>query len=396
MQDSPTRLSPREAPLWRLPEVERALAEASDAWASDGAAAALSPLRRANRLLQTTGHLYWHRRGERLLVAVAEAAHGGAAGTTGPVRNALREFERQIWQAGVPAGAEGLWDDPDPGDADPAVVMGWPVAAARAPALSSRAIPLRQRFERDLLDVLRGPQTGAGAAMARMAATARELYALVPHPYDLWRLAAACLNSLVATPPGLREKRLCARLNLLLAHQLKPDAQTREVEQMFTNEALVLLARHVCGAPIGGADVLTDFGLLQCLILPPAFDLPDESDADARAWQPVGPLSVRLGAWQLFLDKADAWLPALPDPDATLALARGARQIGLAPVARLAAALVGTADSARRHGIAMAPYAQAIDALRGMLHQFAAQAYPEAQASLVTELARSREAMLQR
>ena len=89
----------RDTPLWRLPEVADALTEASDAW-SNGPAASLGPLRRANRLLQSSGHADWALHGERLVQATAEAAYGQPA-SQDTQRNALRQFERDIWQASM-------------------------------------------------------------------------------------------------------------------------------------------------------------------------------------------------------------------------------------------------------------------------------------------------------
>lgn len=431
---SPTVLDTR---LWRLPEAERALAEAADAWAAGGPAAALSALRRTNRVLQEAGQVHWRQHGERLLAAVAQAAHTDPPVALGPLRNALREFERQVWRLGAPparkadeGGVGGAGEAREVADTsidalkniaadgstdgDAAELDGWPIAAARHPTWAgdaARAGPLRQRFERDLLPALRATGGEAGAAFSRMAATAGQLCAPDERPRDMWRLAAAWLATV--RMPTLRDKRLCAQLNLVLARQLKAANEDTERaapddERVLSHALMAALVRSdgALDSALDGAHdgMLVDFGWLQHRVSQPGFVWPgategdaiDGRHADAMAWQSVGPLSVRQGVSERFLDLADDSLPALPDPQAAWVLARGAWQIGLTSVARLAAVLAALGDDAARSGTPLSadipPIASAIDALRGMLHQFAAQAFPEARADLVAALARLRAA----
>ncbi|MDE2288887.1 hypothetical protein [Pandoraea sp.] len=379
-----------EAPLWRLPDVEQALNAASEVWAGEGPGAVLPPLRRANRILQNTGHADWHQQGESLVRAIAEAAYGPTP-LTDPLRNALREFEQAIWHAGVPPGAASL----------PAVagqLAGWPIAAAHwsAPA-EPRAV--RNRFERALLPMLQDASAG-GEALDALAGCARDL-AAADTALDYWGLAETTLRALAGRPLTLSLKRLCAQMNLSLGRQLQGDAGGGEVDPALTRQTLIELAIADAEAPApANQAVLCDFGMLQPLMVRPV-DVPTPTDETplSRQWRTVGPLAVQQEAGAAFLEQADALLPALPEPAAAFALARHAHRIGLASVARLAAALGAVGDSAGRHGLAPGDAwpklaANAAQTLHGMLHQFAADTYPEPRPKQVDELAAAREAML--
>lgn len=448
---SPSTRETRDAPLWRLPDVAEALTEASDAW-SNGPAAALGPLRRANRLLQTSGHADWALHGERLVQAIAETAYG-QPGSQDAMRNALRQFEREIWQAGAapstlaaampaaaPEGAEGRsW--PGAPTAGELRMTGWAVATPRLHGLPAGTAPLRADVERVLLRLLRpdADATDSTAALAQLADLAADLHrAGATAPLDYWRLAAAWLR-FARAPLSLADKRQIGRMNMALRRQLtRPTTpgQTAQASAVPTSVAQAATASATVATNPGQtaaktqAEVIPGHDLIEALatwqahapdswlstlladfgVLRRSGTLP-ESLADAveaaqkqgagsssRDWLRIGPLAVRHDVCQTFLSLADEALPNLNDPAVAGRVAEYASAIGLAPVARLAAAVSATGERLAASPPAEpggpAALAMTVKALRGMLHQFAADAYPEPRPDLIAEMAMWRERAL--
>ncbi|WP_374621994.1 hypothetical protein [Pandoraea sp.] len=423
----------RDSPLWRLPDVAQALTDASDAWSS-GPAGALGPLRRANRLLQASGHADWALHGERLVQAIAEAAYG-QAGSHDVERNALRQFERDIWQAGAaptagpntadapaPAVVENWPGAPSPGELR---MAGWVIAIPRLDGLPAGTAPLRADVERVLLRLLRSDTEIADttAALAQLADLAADLHrAGATAPLDYWRLAAAWLR-FARAPLSLADKRQIGRMNLALRRQLTRPAGPRDyqeapasvapgtsgksaVEAIPGHDLLEALATWHEQAPDRWLSaLLTDFGVLRHPghLPEPLADAAETAQkqgagTSSRDWLRIGPLAVRQDICQTFLSLADDALPNLNDPAVAATVAQYAAAIGLAPVARLAAAVAATGER-----LAVSPpaapggpaaLAMTVRALRGMLHQFAADAYPEPRPDLIAEMAMWRERAL--
>ncbi|VVD96076.1 response regulator receiver:CheW-like protein:ATP-binding region, ATPase-like:Hpt [Pandoraea horticolens] len=418
------------APLWRLPEVAEALTEASDAW-SNGPAAALGPLRRANRLLQSSGHADWALHGERLVQAIAEAAYG-QLGSQDAQRNALRQFERDIWQAGATpaaapasadtaAAAESWSGAPSPGELR---MAGWAIAPPRLHGLPAGTAPLRADVERVLLRLLRpdADATDTTAALAQLADLAADLHrAGATAPLDYWRLAAAWLR-FARAPLSLADKRQIGRMNLALRKQLArpsgpgdatPASATAGASGKGANEVvpghdlLEALATWHAQAPDSWlGTLLADFGVLRR----PGGRLPEPladavqvaqkqgAGSSSRDWLRIGPLAVRQDVCQTFLSLADEALPNLNDPAVAAKVAEYSAAIGLAPVARLAAAVAATGErlavSPPAEPGGPAALAMTVKALRGMLHQFAADTYPESRPDLIADMAMWRERAL--
>ncbi|VVE38855.1 hypothetical protein [Pandoraea anhela] len=433
----------REAPLWRLPEVAEALTEASDAW-SNGPAAALGPLRRANRLLQTSGHVDWALQGERLVQAIAEAAYGEPGGQDAQ-RNALRQFERDIWQAGVvqtvqtvPSAASassaepslsqgtagGNWSGaPTPGELR---MAGWAIARPRLHGLPAGTAPLRADVERVLLRLLRpdADATDTTAALGQLADLAADLHrAGATAPLDYWRLAAAWLR-FARAPLSLADKRQIGRMNMALRKQLArpggPDeigttslsatssagAAKASADAIPGHDLLEALATWHAQAPDSWlGTLLADFGVLRRPghLPEPLADAAQAGEkqgagTSSRDWLRIGPLAVRQDVCQTFLSLADEALPNLNDPAVAAQVAQYAAAIGLAPVARLAAAVAATGErlaaSPPAEPRGPAALAMTVKTLRGMLHQFAADTYPEPRPDLIAEMALWRERAL--
>lgn len=442
---SATPRETRDAPLWRLPDVAEALTEASDAW-SNGPAAALGPLRRANRLLQTSGHTDWALHGERLVQAIAETAYG-QPGSQDAMRNALRQFEREIWQAGAapstlaasaPVAAPDWPGAPTPGELR---MTGWAVATPRLHGLPVGTAPLRADVERVLLRLLRpdADATDTTAALAQLADLAADLHrAGATAPLDYWRLAAAWLR-FARAPLSLADKRQIGRMNMALRRQLTRPTTPGQTDQTATvasasatsavstpavsantgqtaaktqaeaipgHDLIEALATWQAQAPDSWlSTLLADFGVLRRSGTLPE-SLADAVEAaqkqgagsSSRDWLRIGPLAVRHDVCQTFLSLADEALPNLNDPAVAGRVAEYASAIGLAPVARLAAAVSATGERLAASPPAEpggpAALAMTVKALRGMLHQFAADAYPEPRPDLIAEMAMWRERAL--
>ncbi|EON15566.1 hypothetical protein [Pandoraea sp. SD6-2] len=425
--------SAREArdttPLWRLPEVAQALTEASDAWSS-GPAAALGPLRRANRLLQSSGHADWSLHGERLVQAIAEAAYG-QPGSQDAQRNALRQFERDIWQAGAaPAAAPASTDTAAASESwsgAPSLgelrMAGWAIAHPRLHGLPAGTAPLRADVERVLLRLLRpdADATDTTAALAQLADLAADLHrAGATAPLDYWRLAAAWLR-FARAPLSLADKRQIGRMNLALRKQLTrpsgpgdatPASATAGGGGKGANEVvpghdlLEALATWHAQAPDSWlGTLLADFGVLRRSgrLPEPLADAVQAAQkqgagSSSRDWLRIGPLAVRQDVCQTFLSLADEALPNLNDPAVAAKVAEYSAAIGLAPVARLAAAVAATGErlavSPPAEPGGPAALAMTVKALRGMLHQFAADTYPESRPDLIADMAMWRERAL--
>ena len=424
----------RDTPLWRLPEVADALTEASDAW-SNGPAASLGPLRRANRLLQSSGHADWALHGERLVQAIAEAAYGQPA-SQDTQRNALRQFERDIWQAGTAPGSSTVAADDAPRASEswPGApsrgelrMAGWPAAHPRLDGLPAGTAPLRADVERVLLRLLRpdAQATDTTAALGELADLAADLHrAGGTAPLDYWRLAAAWLR-LARAPLSLADKRQIGRMNMALRKQLTravvpdvgapaatPSSATVGIGAKGVNEAipghdlLEALATWHAQAPdrwLGA--LLSDFGVLrhpghlpEPLVDAAQVGQKQGTGSSSRDWLRIGPLAVRQDVCQTFLSLADEALPNLNDPAVAAKVAQYSAGIGLAPVARLAAAVAATGERLAASPPAEpggpAALAMTVKALRGMLHQFAADTYPESRPDLIAEMAMWRERAL--
>ncbi|VVE63654.1 response regulator receiver:CheW-like protein:ATP-binding region, ATPase-like:Hpt [Pandoraea anapnoica] len=427
----------RDAPLWRLPEVAEALTEASDAW-SNGPAAALGPLRRANRLLQSSGHADWALHGERLVKAIAEAAYG-EPGSQDAQRNALRQFERDIWQAGAAtspaASASSTSSAPQSPDSWPGAptpgelrMAGWAIAQPRLHGLPAGTAPLRADVERVLLRLLR-PDAEAldtTAALGQLADLAADLHrAGATAPLDYWRLAAAWLR-FARAPLSLADKRQIGRMNMALRKQLTRPAEPAEGGIADTSVALTSAAGAFKTASefVPGHDLLealatwhaqapdswlgtllADFGVLRRPghLPEPLADAAQAGQkqgagASSRDWLRIGPLAIRQDVCQTFLSLADEALPNLNDPAVAAQVAQYSAAIGLAPVARLATAVAATGERLAASPPAEpggpAALAMTVKALRGMLHQFAADTYPESRPDLIAEMALWRERAL--
>lgn len=433
---SPAREA-RDLPLWRLPEVADALTEASDAW-SNGPAAALGPLRRANRLLQSSGHADWALQGERLVQAIAEAAYGQPGAQDSAQRNALRQFERDIWQAGVApvvspgtgaAGAAGAVAETWPGAPTPGELRmaGWAIAQPRLHGLPAGTAPLRADVERVLLRLLRpdADVVDTTAALGQLADLAADLHrAGATAPLDYWRLAAAWLR-FARAPLSLADKRQIGRMNMALRKQLARPAVTGDTspgsavaasearqggkasaDAIPGHDLLEALATWHAQAPDSWlGTLLADFGVLRRPGHLPE-PLADAAQAaqkqgvgnSSRDWLRIGPLAVRQDVCQTYLSLADEALPNLNDPAVAAKVAEYSAAIGLAPVARLAAAVAATGErlavSPPAEPGGPAALAMTVKALRGMLHQFAADTYPEARPDLIAEMAMWRERAL--
>lgn len=425
-----TRETRDTPPLWRLPEVAEALTEASDAW-SNGPAAALGPLRRANRLLQLSGHADWALHGERLVQAIAEAAYGEPGGQDAQ-RNALRRFERDIWQAGaIPAATPASTDAnapsenwsgaPSPGELR---MAGWVVAQPRLHGLPIGTAPLRADVERVLLRLLRpdAEATDTTAALAQLADLAADLHrAGASAPLDYWRLAAAWLR-FARAPLSLADKRQIGRMNLALRKQLTRPSTPADVQSASSatvgagakgggeavpgHDLLEALATWHAQAPDSWlGTVLADFGVLRRPghLPEPLVDAAQAAQKQgagnsSRDWLRIGPLAVRQDVCQTFLSLADEALPNLNDPAVAAKVAEYSAAIGLAPVARLAAAVAATGERLAASPPAEpggpAALAMTVKALRGMLHQFAADTYPESRPDLIADMAMWRERAL--
>ncbi|VVE02147.1 hypothetical protein [Pandoraea fibrosis] len=425
-----TRETRDTTPLWRLPEVAEALTEASDAW-SNGPAAALGPLRRANRLLQSSGHADWALHGERLVQAIAEAAYGEPGGQDAQ-RNALRRFERDIWQAGaIPAATPASTDAaapsenwsgaPSPGELR---MAGWVVAQPRLHGLPIGTAPLRADVERVLLRLLRpdAEATDTTAALAQLADLAADLHrAGATAPLDYWRLAAAWLR-FARAPLSLADKRQIGRMNLALRKQLTRPSAPGDVqsassatagagakgggEAMPGHDLLEALATWHAQAPDSWlGTLLADFGVLRRPghLPEPLVDAAQAAQKQgagnsSRDWLRIGPLAVRQDVCQTFLSLSDEALPNLNDPAVVAKVAEYSAAIGLAPVARLAAAVAATGERLAASPPAEpggpAALAMTVKALRGMLHQFAADTYPESRPDLIADMAMWRERAL--
>ncbi|UVA78875.1 hypothetical protein [Pandoraea commovens] len=430
----------RDVPLWRLPEVAEALTEASDAW-SNGPAAALGPLRRANRLLQSSGHADWALHGERLVKAIAEAAYG-EPGSQDTQRNALRQFERDIWQAGAatpPAAsasstssASSASPSPDswPGAPTPGELRmaGWAIAQPRLHGLPAGTAPLRADVERVLLRLLRpdADTLDTTAALGQLADLAADLHrAGATAPLDYWRLAAAWLR-FARAPLSLADKRQIGRMNMALRKQLTRPAEPAEggiadpsvaptsvagaskttSEFVPGHDLLEALATWHAQAPDSWlGTLLADFGVLRRPghLPEPLADAAQAGQkqgagASSRDWLRIGPLAIRQDVCQTFLSLADEALPNLNDPAVAAQVAQYSAAIGLAPVARLAAAVAATGERLAASPPAEpggpAALAMTVKALRGMLHQFAADTYPESRPDLIAEMALWRERAL--
>lgn len=452
-QTPPDSTPSRDMPLWRLPDVADALTQASDAW-SNGPAAALGPLRRANRLLQASGHADWALHGERLVQAIAEAAYGEPGGQD-VQRNALRQFERDIWRAGaaptvptatvptaLPAptapaaeapaesanGAEpgkpGRWPgEPTTGELR---MAGWAIARPRLHGLPPGRAPLRADVERVLLRLLRpdADVTDTTAALGELADLAADLHrAGASAPLDYWRLAAAWLR-FVRAPLSLADKRQLGRMNMALRRQLARPGVPGSAEAAASAAPAAAAAGKNAAQAVPGHDLiealatwnaqapdswlgtlLADFGVLRrAAHLPePLVDAAQAGQkqgagSSSRDWLRIGPLAVRQDVCQTYLSLADEALPNLSDPAVAARVAEYSAAIGLAPVARLAAAVAATGERLAASPPAEpggpAALAMTVKALRGMLHQFAADTYPEPRPDLIAEMAMWRERAL--
>ncbi|VVE82480.1 hypothetical protein [Pandoraea sputorum] len=434
----------RDAPLWRLPEVAQALTEASDAW-SNGPAAALGPLRRANRLLQSSGHADWALHGERLVKAIAEAAYG-EPGSQDTQRNALRQFERDIWQAGAAtppvasasstSSASSASPSPDswPGAPTPGELRmaGWAIAQPRLHGLPAGTAPLRADVERVLLRLLRpdADTIDTTAALGQLADLAADLHrAGATAPLDYWRLAAAWLR-FARAPLSLADKRQIGRMNMALRKQLTRPAEPAEGGAVDTSSAPAPAPASAAGASKAASEFVPGHDLLEALatwhaqapdswlgtlladfgVLRRPGHLPEPladaaqagqkqgAGASSRDWLRIGPLAIRQDVCQTFLSLADEALPNLNDPAVAAQVAQYSAAIGLAPVARLAAAVAATGERLAASPPAEpggpAALAMTVKALRGMLHQFAADTYPESRPDLIAEMALWRERAL--
>ncbi|MEW6342862.1 MAG: hypothetical protein RXR20_08410 [Paraburkholderia sp.] len=314
-----------------------------------------------------------------------------------------------------------------------------PVSFSTQPG--QRLAHLRARYERALLPVLRA-HSSDGASSAAVAALTRaaldELDACLaelagPDPYDFWRLASACANSLRVSGHLVGDadaRRFHARCNLALADHARglPLAS-----RSLVRATLALLWRDYAlfGAAAEDAEpvaLLRDYGLTVDWHVAGS----QESEAlweEGAAQEPgfgaglreartreLGVLTVNAHAYEDFLQTGDAAIVALAehargtghpdkaDPgealqagDAAYRLGAAACALGLGHVALLADAL-GLAWRRRAYaGIStpgsVAPDAGALEqgaeALRAMLHTIAAGVAPPAAGPALAALTRA-------
>jgi|GEM_PF-440531 len=291
---------------------------------------------------------------------------------------------------------------------------------------------LRARYERALLPVLRSQvETGSAVALAVTNAALDELDAVFaelagPDPYDFWRLARACAKALRAGGHAARDtdaRRFYARCNLALADHARG---IERAPRSLVRATLALLWRDYAlfGAAAEDAEqveVLRDYGLSvdwhvagtqaseEALWEAGALEAQALGTKHGSSSRDLGVLSVNAGAYEDFLQTADASIQALSaharaadqpeksDPsealqagDAAYRLGSAACALGLGHVALLADALglawrrrahAGVSTPAvRAHVIVGAPAAdmleQAAEALRATLHKIAAGVAP--------------------
>jgi hypothetical protein len=325
-----------------LPDCEAALACAAAAVAAHGDSS--EALKRAARLLKQAGWIPASRFAETLVFTASRANESVESRTT--FAAALRAFSAAIERRNLSelACSPLLFEH----YRALSVLLGGPVRALGVSledlALAGRAVPaaslypaphagvytpLRIRYERALLPVLRTQPDDAETALAQAVRGLDELQACVaeltgPNPYDMWRLAGGALQALqgllrgdlvpeacrgapssaVARAAALGHgKRVMARLNLLIAEQAQgatyaPPALVRAtLAALWQPYALWGLPPNAAAQ----AELLSDYGLSA------AWQIPGNAGFSAlweQRWEPRTP------------DAAALTGSHAPDPDA--------------------------------------------------------------------------------
>lgn len=303
-------------------------------------------------------------------------------------------------------------------------LAGRPVAPATLRAIPAAELAqVRAGYERALLAVLRGNEKAVDeleGSVARLVG---------PDPYDVWRLVAGCVRALRQTGRAgagdVDVKRFFARCNLLLGDQTHG---LSVAPRSFVRAALALLWRDYAlyGAAAEDADhvaLLNDYGLTvdwhvagtqasEALWEEGAIDAERAAISGAAAVREIGVLSVNAGAYEDFLQTADASMGMLArqagatgaadfdaaqarrSSDAAYGLGAAAGAMGLGHIALLADAL-GLAWRVTAHALetgpaARAPEPGAIDtaaqALRAMLLRVAAGVAPSESSAALASL----------
>ncbi|ACC71503.1 hypothetical protein PPMP20_12375 [Paraburkholderia phymatum] len=308
---------------------------------------------------------------------------------------------------------------------------------------AARLEPLRERFERALLPVLRSRglvSTGAVAGLVNAALD--DLDACLvdlsgPDPYDFWRLALACMRSMRAnghTVEDAETRRFYARCNMALADEqrgipLAPRSLVRATLALLWRDYALFGA---AAEDTEHVELLRDYGLTVDWHI--AGTQASEALWEAGAHQAetlaahvgksreLGMLTVNANAYEDFLQTADAAISALTDHaraadnpqkadpsaalqagDAAYRLGAAASALGLGHVALLADALglawrrrahAGVSTPAvRAHVVVDAPDARSLEAaaeaLRAMLHKVAAGVAPQSAANVLPALTRA-------
>ena len=259
--------------------------------------------------------------------------------------------------------------------------------------------PTRARFDALVLDVIRSADVGAAAALRDLSLALAEAERGATQHF--WAVSAAFFEALASgrTALDVAHKRLAAQT-------LRVFMQLARKETPLWDELLPpLLAAGAEGGPMANAwapapDALTAEPL-RPLSGGPAADAQDRVRV-------IGALQVDMAAYNLFLNDTDEmsrqllmalteWTlePHRPVLDSTIELAQGlaaaARQIGFAALADFATALAQVLRYVQP-GFPLAPedaelFLAAAEAVRRLLHQFAAGFLKQPEPTLVQALA---------
>ena len=259
--------------------------------------------------------------------------------------------------------------------------------------------PTRARFDALVLDVIRSADVGAAAALRDLSLALAEAERGATQHF--WAVSAAFFEALASgrTALDVAHKRLAAQT-------LRVFMQLARKETPLWDELLPpLLAAGAKGGPMANAlapapDALTAEPL-RPLSGGPAADAQDRVRV-------IGALQVDMAAYNLFLNDTDEmsrqllmalteWTlePHRPVLDSTIELAQGlaaaARQIGFAALADFAASLAQVLRYVQP-GFPLAPedaelFLAAAEAVRRLLHQFAAGFLKQPEPTLVQALA---------
>lgn len=379
--------------------------------------------RRSLRELACSPRLWAHY--EALHAACAEALRAAASGLAAQWTEIGAETVPAAGGAGSAGSASAAGRTHAPGG----LVAEYALAGRLLPPVTLGAQPpervarARARYEAQLLGVLRAERSAANGRQAPLQLQFDELADGLAelagtHPYDFWRLAAACARRQAAG--GRLAKQWLARINLLFAEWERGAAggQAPKIDRALLALTVALLWRDYAlwgvpadgsGGHVGndgrGGDVGGDGGAHADVTLLRDYGLGAEAGAaaygaddalwataaeQAAAARALGPVTVEAHAYEDFLHTADTALaqlaPSAAPAGAALQAAEAAYRVGGAAAALglgQTALLADALGLAWRYGaIAGQPrgdpalLAQAAETLRAALYKIAAGMAP--------------------